>query len=86
MIYNYVRIFRGSIQYYIEDIGTEFELFKTLSEAEKFWNNKSLDKVRPMKLVKGMVSKNAIIENNSGEILLKNDFDFKTIDTIKTNA
>jgi hypothetical protein len=61
-------------------------LFKTLSEAEKFWNNKSLDKVRPMKLVKGMVSKNAIIENNSGEILLKNDFDFKTIDTIKTNA
>jgi hypothetical protein len=74
------------VKYYIEDIGTEFELFKTLSEAEKFWNNKSLDKVRPMKLVKGMVSKNAIIENNSGEILLKNDFDFKTIDTIKTNA
>jgi hypothetical protein len=74
------------VKYYIEDIGTEFELFKTLSEAEKFWNNKSFDKVRPMKLVKGMVSKNAIIENNSGEILLKNDFDFKTIDTIKTNA
>ena len=74
------------VKYYIEDIGTEFELFKTLSEAEKFWNNKSLDKVRPMKLVKGMVSKNAIIENNNGEILLKNDFDFKTIDTIKTNA
>jgi hypothetical protein len=74
------------VKYYIEDIGTEFELFKTLSEAEKFWNNKSFDKVRPMKLVKGMVSKNAIIENNNGEILLKNDFDFKTIDTIKTNA
>lgn len=74
------------VKYFIEDIGTEFELFKTLSEAEKFWNNKSFDKVTPMKIVKGIVSENAIIENNNGEILLKNDFDFKTIDTIKTNA
>jgi hypothetical protein len=74
------------VKYYIEDIGTEFELFKTLSDAEKFWNNKSFDKITPMKIVKGIVSKNAIIENNNGEVQLKNDFDFKTIDTIKTNA
>ena len=74
------------VKYYIEDIGTEFELFKTLSDAENFWNNKSFDKVRPMKIIKGMVSKNAIIDDNNGEILLKNDFDFKTIEIIKTNA
>ena len=74
------------VKYYIEDIGTEFELFKTLSDAENFWNNKSFDKVRPMKIIKGMVSGNAIIDNNNGEILLKNDFDFKTIEIIKTNA
>lgn len=74
------------VKYYIEDIETEFELFKTLSDAEKFWNNKSFDKVRPMKIIKGMVSENAIIDNNNGEILLKNDFDFKIIETIKTNA
>lgn len=74
------------VKYYIEDIGTEFELFKTLSDAEIFWNDKSFDKVRPMKIIKGMVSENAIIDNNNGEILLKNDFDFKTIEIIKTNA
>lgn len=74
------------VKYYIEDIGTEFELFKTLSDAEKFWNNMSFDKIIPMKIVKGMVSENAIMENNNGKILLKNDFDFKTINTIKTNA
>ncbi len=74
------------VKYYIEDIGTEFELFKTLSDAEKFWNNKSFDKITPMKIVKGMVSENSIIENNNGEMQLKNDFDFKTIDIIKTNA
>ena len=74
------------VKYYIEDIGTEFELFKTLSDAENFWNNKSFDKVRPMKIIKGMVSGNAIIDNNNGEILLKNDFDFKTIEIIKTNT
>ena len=74
------------VKYYIEDIGTEFELFKTLSDAENFWNNKSFDKVRPIKIIKGMVSENAIIDNNNGEILLKNDFDFKTIEIIKTNA
>ena len=74
------------VKYYIEDIGTEFELFKTLSDAEKFWNNKSFDKITPMKIVKGMVNANAIIENNIGEIKLKNDFDFKTIDVLKTNA
>jgi hypothetical protein len=27
------------VKYYIKDVGTEFELFKTLSDAEKFWNN-----------------------------------------------
>ena len=64
------------VKYYIEDIGTEFELFKTLSDAEFFWNNKSFDKIRPMKIIKGIVSKNAIIDNNNGEILLKKDFDF----------
>ena len=74
------------VKYYIEDIGTEFELFKTLSDAEKFWTNKSFEKITPMKIVKGMVSENAIIDNNNGEILLKNDFDFKTIEIIKTNA
>ena len=74
------------VKYYIEDIGTEFELFKTLSDAENFWNNKSFDKITPMKIVKGMVSVNSIIEDNNGEIQLKNDFDFKTIDIIKTNA
>lgn len=74
------------VKYYIEDIGTEFELFKTLSDAEKFWNNKSFDKITPTKIVKGMVSENSIIENNNGEMQLKNDFDFKTIDIIKTNA
>lgn len=74
------------VKYYIEDIGTEFELFKTLSDAENFWNNKSFDKVRPMKIIKGMVSKNAIIDNNNEEMLLENDFDFKTIEIIKTNA
>lgn len=74
------------VKYYIEDIGTEFELFKTLSDAENFWNNKSFDKVRPMKIIKGMVSENAIIDKNNGEIQLKNDFDFKTIEIVKTNA
>ena len=74
------------VKYYIEDVGTEFELFKTLSDAEIFWNNKSFDKITPMKIVKGLVNENSIIENNNGEILLKNDFDFKTIGIIKTNA
>lgn len=74
------------VKYYIKDVGTEFELFKTLSDAENFWNNKSFDKIVPLKIVKGTVSKNSITENNNGEILLKNDFDFKTIGIIKTNA
>lgn len=74
------------IKYYIKDVGTEFELFKTLTDAEIFWNNKSFDKIVPLKIVKGIVSENSIIENNNGEIVLKNDFDFKTIGIIKTNA
>jgi hypothetical protein len=32
------------VKYYIKDVGTEFELFKTLSDAENFWDNKSYDK------------------------------------------
>jgi len=74
------------VKYYIKDVGTEFESFKTLSDAENFWDNKSYDKIVPMKIVKGIVSENSIIENNNGETLLKNDFDFKTIGIIKTNA
>lgn len=74
------------VKYYIKEIGTEFELFQSLSDAENFWNNKSFDKIIPMKIVKGMISENSIINNNNGEILLKNDFDFKTIEIIKTNA
>ena len=74
------------VKYYIKDVGTEFESFKTLSDAENFWDNKSYDKIVPMKIVKGIVSENSIIENNNGEIVLKNDFDSKTIGIIKTNA
>ena len=74
------------VKYYIKEIGTEFELFQSLSDAENFWYNKSFDKIIPMKIVKGMISENSIINNNNGEILLKNDFDFKTIEIIKTNA
>jgi len=74
------------VKYYIKDVGTEFESFKTLSDAENFWDNKSYDKIVPMKIVKRIVSENSIIENNNGETLLKNDFDFKTIGIIKTNA
>jgi hypothetical protein len=74
------------VKYYIKDVGTEFELFKTLTDSENFWNNKSFDKIVPMKIVKGIVNENSIIENNNGQIVLKNDFDFKTIGIIKTNA
>ena len=75
------------VKYYIKEVGTEFELFQSLSDAEDFWNNKSFDKIVPMKIVKGLVDKNAISENENGEIVFNNDFDsFKTIETVKTNA
>lgn len=74
------------VKYYLKDVGTEFELLKTLTDAEIFWNNKSFEKIVPMKIVKGLVYENSIIENNTGDVQLKNDFDFKTIGIIKTNA
>jgi len=72
---------------HIKDIGTEFELFHSLVEAEDFWNNKSFDKIISMKIVKGLINENAISINENGELVL-NDFSdsFKTIETIKTNA
>lgn len=70
------------VKYYIKDFGTEFELFQSLSDAEDFWNNKSFDKIVPMKIVKGLVN-----ENENGEIVFNNDNEsFKTIETIKTNT
>jgi len=75
------------VKYYIKEVGTEFELFQSLSDAEDFWNNKSFDKIVPMKIVKGLVNENAVSENENGEIVFNNDFDsFKTIETVKTNA
>lgn len=75
------------VKYYIKDVGTEFELFQSLSDAENFWNNKSFDKVIPMKIVKGLVNESSMFKNEYGDLLLKEDFDsFKTIETIKTNA
>ena len=70
------------VKYYIKEVGTEFELFQSLSDAEDFWNNKSFDKIVPMKIVKGLVN-----ENENGEIVFNNDNEsFKTIETIKTNT
>ena len=75
------------IKYYIKEVGTEFELFQSLSDAENFWNNKSLGKIIPMKIVKGLVSENAISLKVNGELVFNNDFEsFKTIEIIKTNA
>lgn len=75
------------VKYYIKEVGTEFELFQSLSDAEDFWNNKSFDNIVPMKIVKGLVNKNAVSENENGEIVFNNDNEsFKTIETIKTNA
>ena len=39
------------VRYYIQDVGTEFDLFQSLSDAENFWNNKSYGKIIPMKIV-----------------------------------
>ena len=73
------------VKYYIKDVGTEFELFQSLSDAENFWNNKSYDKIVPMKIVKGVVNKNVINEN--GEIIFTDEFsNFKTLESIKNNA
>ena len=75
------------VKYYIKEVGTEFELFQSLSDAEDFWNNKSFDKIVPMKIVKGLVNENAVSENENGEIVFNIDNEsFKTIETIKTNA
>jgi len=75
------------VKYYIKEVGTEFELFQSLSDAEDFWNNKSFDRVIPMKIVKGLVYENAVSENENGEIVFNNDNEsFKTVETIKTNA
>ncbi len=75
------------VKYYIKEVGTEFELFQSLSDAEDFWNNKSFDKIIPMKIVKGLVSENAISLKVNGELVFNNDFEsFKTIEIIKTNA
>ena len=75
------------IKYYIKEVGTEHELFQSLSDAENFWNNKSLGKIIPMKIVKGLVSENAISLKVNGELVFNNDFEsFKTIEIIKTNA
>ena len=75
------------VKYYIKEVGTEFELFQSLSDAEDFWNNKSFDKIIPMKIVKGLVSENAISLKVNGELVFNNDFEsFKTIEIIKANA
>ena len=75
------------VKYYIKEVGTEFELFQSLSDAEDFWNNKSFDKIIPMKIVKGLVSENAISLKVNEELVFNNDFEsFKTIEIIKTNA
>lgn len=75
------------VKYYIKEVGTEFELFQSLSEAEFFWQNTSFDKIIPMKIVKGLINENAISKNKNGELVL-NDFSdsFKAIETIKTNV
>ena len=73
------------VRYYIQDVGTEFDLFQSLSDAENFWNNKSYGKIIPMKIVKGIVSENAIYQNENGEIVI-NDDSFKTLEIIKTNS
>jgi len=73
------------VKYYIQDVGTEFEVFQSLSDAETFWNNKSFDKIIPMKIVKGTISKSAISKNESGELVFNGDY-FKTIEILKTNT
>lgn len=75
------------VKYYIKEVGTEFELFLSLSEAEIFWHNKSFDKIIPMKIVKGIINENAISKNKNDELVLNDSSDsFKVIETIKTNA
>ena len=75
------------IKYYIKEVGTEFELFQSLSDAENFWNNKSFGKIIPMKIVKGLVNKNAISKDAIGQLVFNDGIDsFKTIETIKTNV
>lgn len=75
------------IKYYIKEVGTEFELFQSLSDAENFWNNKSLGKIIPMKIVKGLVNENAISKDAIGQLVFNDGIDnFKTIETIKTNV
>ncbi len=75
------------VKYYIEEVGTEFDLFHSLSDAEDFWNNKSFDKITPIKIVKGLVKEDSLTVNENGELIFNDDFDnFKTIETIKINA
>jgi len=75
------------IKYYIKEVGTEFELFQSLSDAENFWNNKSFGKIIPMKIVKGLVNENAISKDAIGQLVFNDGIDnFKTIETIKTNV
>lgn len=75
------------VKYYIKEVGTEFELFQSLSDAEDFWNNKSFDKIVPMKIVKGLVNENSISKNEIGQLVFNYEINnFKTIEIIKTNA
>jgi hypothetical protein len=74
------------VKYYIKEFGTEFELFQSLADAESFWNNKSFDKIIPMKIVKGLISKEAISINENGELVISDNNSFKSIEIIKTNA
>jgi len=75
------------VKYYIKDVGTEFEIFQSLSDAEHFWDNKSYDKIIPMKIVKGLVNELDITETVNGELIFNDNADsFKTLETIRTNA
>lgn len=73
------------VKYYIKEVGTEFDIFETLNEAENFWTNKSYDNIIPLKIVKGLVNLNSIFKNESQELKYSDDLmSFKSIEIIKT--
>lgn len=75
------------VKYYIRDNRTEFDIFKSLEEAEDFWNDTQFDTIVPMKIVKGTISKNDIYINSSGKLCYnENHFCFRSSETIKTFA
>lgn len=75
------------IKFQIQNVGSEFEIYDTLSEADRFWNNDWNETIYPMRMVQISANSNELFINDCGKLSYTDKaLDFGSVKTIKYNV